>query len=259
MDYFDSHCHLNDADLSCRADEVYQNAMSAGVTSMLVIGWDLESSRNAIRLAEQHPGLYAAIGFHPENLETVSDEALDEIRRLAVSPKVKAIGEIGLDYHWFKDPKDHENQKVWLIKQIELANELGLPASIHAREATADIYEIFKTHPLKAGGVLHCYSGSVEMLREFARLGFYFGFDGPITYKNAVTPKECVAACPLDRLLVETDSPYLTPVPFRGKQNEPQYIPYIVKAIAEIKGTDEETLKEQLWANYEKLFRVKHE
>lgn len=257
MEYFDSHCHLNDDILYPRVANVVNDAEEAGLSAMIVIGYDLPSSKRAVEIANRYPSVYAAVGFQPQNLEEVSDEALEEIRQLAKDPRVVAIGEIGLDYHWYKDEKDHEKQKVWFIKQIALANELGLPISIHARDAIQDTYDILKANPCEKTGVLHCYSGSVEMLREFAKLGYYFGFDGPVTYKNAKVPKECVKECPLDRILCETDSPYLPPTPHRGETNEPKYIPLIVKAMAEIKGLTEMEMAENLLANFKRLFPVK--
>lgn len=258
MEYIESHCHLNDEALYGRRKEVVEEAFKAGVTTLLVIGWDLPSSVKAVEIAHEFEGVYAAIGFQPENLESISDEALGEIEKLAKDEKVVAIGEIGLDYHWFKEEKDRDNQKIWFIKQIELANKLGLPVSIHARDASKDTYDILKAHPVDKKGVLHCYSGSSEMLKEFAKLGYYFGFDGPITFKNAVEPKECVKVCPLDRILCETDSPYMAPVPFRGTTNEPKNIPYIVKAMAELKGLGEEEVANAIKGNFENLFPVKH-
>ena len=255
---FDSHMHLNDERFLGREEEVVSEAKEAGVPLLFCAGYDLASSRKAVELAERFPGVYAFVGFHPENLEGVSEEALEEIASLAKSPKVVGIGEIGLDYHWFKEEKDHQNQKVWFARQIDLANALGLPVSIHARDAYGDLLPFLKEHPIEKSGVLHCYSGSVEMIKEFAKLGLYFGFDGPITYKNAVTPKECVKACPLDRILVETDSPYLPPVPFRGKENGPKYIPYIAREMASLKGMELDDLAEALNENLNRLFHVKH-
>ena len=258
MDYFDSHCHLNDEAILEHIDETIAFCRNAGIVCINCIGYDPASSRKAVELADRYPEVYATVGVHPENLEGLSYDCLEEIKVLAKHPKVIAIGEIGLDYHWFKDPEARQSQHPWFIKQIELANDLGLPVSIHARDASEDTYKILKDHPVKAGAVLHCYSGSTEMMREFAKLGLYFGFDGPITFKNAVTPKECVRLCPAERILVETDSPYLAPTPFRGKPNSPAYIPYIVEAMAEIRGVDVETMNGQLWKNYQNLFRVKH-
>ena len=257
MEYFDSHCHLNDENILPRLDEEISLCRQAGLKRMICIGYDIESSRKAIEIASKYEEVYAAIGVHPENRDGLTLADLDKIRELAKHPKVVAIGEIGLDYHWYKTPEEREPQKPWFIAQIDLANELNLPVSIHAREASQDVYDILKAHPVKAGAVLHCYSGSSEMLKEFAKLGLYFGFDGPITYKNAIEPKECVRICPEDRILVETDSPYLSPVPYRGTPNSPSRIPVIVSAMAELRGVSIETMGEILWNNFERLFRVK--
>jgi len=255
--FIDSHCHLNDEKLLDRIDEVLSSAQETGVGLFLVVGWDMASSERAIEIAKKHRNVYAAIGFHPENLAGVSESDLLRIKAMAADPKVKAIGEIGLDYHWFKAPQDRINQKKWFTKQIHLANSLGLPVSIHAREASSDVLEILKANPVKAGGVLHCYSSSSEMIPEFAELGLYFGFDGPITYKNAVEPKRSVEACPIDRLLSETDSPYLSPVPFRGQVNEPKNIPLIVKEIALLKKLTVEETSARIERNFRNLFCVK--
>lgn len=253
----DSHCHLNDDGLFEKRAEVIKNAKEAGVSLMVCIGWDLESSKKAIQIAHEFEGVYAAVGFHPENLEGISDEALEEIKKLAKDEKVIAIGEIGLDYHWFKEKAEHDNQKVWFIRQIELANELNLPLSIHARDASEDTYEILKEHPAKAGCVLHCYSGSTEMLERFAKLGCYFGFDGPITYKNAIEPKENVKKCPIDRILTETDAPYLSPIPYRGKQNEPAHIKEILQNMADLLGISEKDMEIAVENNFKSLFHRK--
>ena len=257
MMYFDSHCHLNDEAMLSRIDEVIQECREANIHRMLVIGYDVASSRVAVELSKKYEEVYAVVGVHPENLEGLTLDCLKDIKELAKEEKVVAIGEIGLDYHWYKEPEIRAAQKPWFIAQIDLANELGLPVSVHARECTQDVYGILKAHPVHAGAVLHCYSGSVESLREFVKLGVCFGFDGPITFKNAITPKECVKACPIDRLLVETDSPYLAPTPFRGKPNSPKYIPLIVEEMANLREMDPETLNAALWRNFEKLFRVK--
>lgn len=255
----DSHCHLNDEHIYSDRKEIIERAISVGVDTLLVVGWDLPSSKLAISIANEFPNVYASVGIHPENLDDISDEMLKEIEELAQNKKVVAIGEIGLDYHWYKEKSEHDNQKIWFIKQIELANKLHLPLSIHAREATEDTYTILKEHAPLYGAVLHCYSGSKEMMDKFLSLGLYFGFDGPITYKNAITPKECVIHCPLDKILTETDSPYLPPVPFRGQRNEPSHIKEIFKQMALLKNIDEERLEKQIERNFSKLFHVEHE
>lgn len=254
--YFDSHCHLNDDLLYPERKEVLERALEAGVKALLVIGCDVPSSRRAVEIADEFPNCYALVGYQPENLEGAKESDLDIFRALARNRKVVGIGEIGLDHHWYKDPKDHENQKKWFIKQIDLANELDLPVSIHARDAIGDTLEVLKEHPLKRKGVLHCYSGSLESLREFSKLGMYFGFDGPITYKNANEPRRCVEACPIERLLVETDAPYLAPVPYRGKRNESKNIPILVEKIAEIRKMGVEEVAARLNENFTRLFRV---
>ena len=253
MNLFDSHCHLTELDF----DRAIKEAKENGIDCFLCVGWNLESSKKAVELAEKFPEVYAAVGVHPENYEEENEASLTQIEELAKNPKVIAVGEIGLDYHWKNDPETKKNQKEWFIRQIELSNKLGLPVSIHGRDASEDLYEILKTHQIANGFVLHCYSGSVEMMKKFASLGAYFGFDGPITYKNAKTPKECVLACPADRLLIETDCPYLPPVPFRGQTNEPKHIKEIFEEMAKIRGEDPENLSVQLNKNFERLFKIK--
>lgn len=254
---FDSHCHLNDEAFAEDLDEVIIRAKEAGLKAILVLGYDLLSSKKAIEIAEKYDICYAAVGFHPENLDGANLEDLDKIEALAHHPKVVAIGEVGLDYHWQNDEATKEKQKPFFREQIRLANKLGLPLSIHARDASEDTYKILKENPPTAGAVLHCYSGSPEMMKEFAKMDLYFGFDGPLTYKNAKTPKECVAEAPLDRLLIETDSPYLSPVPMRGKRNEPSYVPFILKEMASIRQLSEEEMETRLGENFERLFHVK--
>lgn len=252
----DSHCHLNDQTLFPSRKEIIERAISLGVDEFLVIGWDIPSSKLAIQIAHEFPSTYAAIGIHPENLEGISDSSLKELEELSKDPKVKAIGEIGLDYHWYKEKKEYDFQKIWFIKQIELANALHLPLSIHARDASEDTYDILKEHAPLYGAVLHCYSGSKEMMDRFLKLGLYFGFDGPITYKNSIVPKECVIHCPLNRLLSETDSPYLSPIPFRGKTNEPAHIKEIIEQMALLKQMDGKDIEKQIKDNFHNLFHV---
>ncbi len=253
----DSHTHLNDEALYDSREEVIKRAKEAGVHTMLCVGYDLESSRKAVEIANTHEGVFVAVGYQPENIEGVDLEILKEIEKLAASsPKVIAIGEIGLDYHWRKKEEAGDRQKAFLIAQIEMANRLNLPISIHCRDAIGDMYEVLSTHTVERRGVLHCYSGSPEMLERFAKLGFYFGFGGVTTFKNAKTTKECATICPIDRLLLETDAPYLAPVPFRGQTNEPAYVPYVLKTIAELRGMDEKELERQTDENFRRLFHV---
>lgn len=250
----DSHCHLDDSAIYENRAQIIKEAKEAGVSFMITIGCDLESSKKAIEIAHEFEGVYAAIGFHPQNLENISDEALEQIRKMASDKKVVAIGEIGLDYHWFKEKSEHDIQKVWFNKQIDLANELHLPLSIHARDATEDTYEILVNNPPKYGAVLHCYSGSTEMMDKFDKLDLYYGFDGPITYKNSVVPKENVKRCPIDRILTETDSPYLTPTPFRGQLNGPKHIKEILQEMADLRGLSIKEMEFAVENNFKRLF-----
>ena len=254
---YDSHCHINDEAFKNDVNEVIQAAVNEGVNPLVVIGWDVPSSKKAVELSQTYDSVYAMVGVHPENIDGLSLSVLDEIEKLTASPKVIAIGEIGLDYYWKNNPETKAAQKEWFIAQLKLAERLRLPVSIHSRSATQDTLAILKEYPLTQKGVLHCYSGSLESMKEFAKLGFYFGFDGPITFKNAKEPKRCVEECPIDRLLVETDCPYMTPEPYRGKRNQPAYIPYIAAKMAELKGMDQKEFEKALRDNFERLFSVK--
>ena len=254
---FDTHCHLNDEKLLSRVDEVIQSAKEAGVNLFLVVGWDKESSLCAIRLAEQYDCVYAAIGFHPENIFDASEEDFIETMSHINHPKVVAVGEIGLDYYWTKDPMKRELQKEWFIKQIEFANEHHMPISIHNRDAFSDCLSILKEHKPLYGGVMHCYSGSAESLKDVLDLGLYIGLGGPLTFTNAKTPKEVCEIVPLDRLLTETDSPYLSPHPLRGTINEPKNLVWVVDEMTRIKGLSKKHIMEVTYNNALKLFGIK--
>ena len=253
---FDTHCHLNDPQLLERIDEVISAAEKVGVNKFLVVGWNKESSLKAVELAHQYDCIFAAIGFHPTDIDGVSDLDYKEVMSLVDDPKVVAIGEIGLDYHWVKEPKQRERQKEWFIKQIAFANEHKKPISIHNREAFEDCLSILKEHPPLYSGVMHCYSGSVELLSDVLALGLYIGLDGPLTFTNAKTPKEVCEKVPLDRLLVETDSPYLSPHPLRGTVNEPKNIALVIDEITRIKGISKKHILDITYENSCKLFHV---
>lgn len=253
---FDTHCHLNSEELLSRIDEVLESAHKVGVDKFLVVGWNKESSLKAIELAQQYDGVYAAIGFHPTDIDGVSNEDYKEVMNHVDDPKVVAIGEIGLDYHWVKDPVQREKQKEWFIKQIEFANLHKKPISIHNREAFEDCLNILKEHKPEYSGVMHCYSGSVELLGDVLKLGLYIGLDGPLTFTNAKTPKEVCEQVPLGRLLVETDSPYLSPHPLRGTINEPKNIALVVDEITRLKGLSKKHILDVIYQNSCKLFNV---
>ena len=256
MKIIDTHCHLNDETLFKELNNVISRALNAGVEKMVVVGWDKSSSELAIKIAEQYDFIYAVIGFHPENIFDIDEKTLYETLNLCKHTKVVGIGEIGLDYHWTKEPKKRELQKEYFIKQIEFANKVGLPISIHSRDAFNDTLEILKQHKPKHGGVMHCYSGSVENLNDIFNLNLYIGIGGPVTFTNAKTPKEVVTEAPIDRIVVETDCPYLSPHPLRGTVNEPANISLIVDAIADARGMSKKHLLDVLYQNSCKLFNL---
>lgn len=256
MNIFDTHCHLNDEKLYPIIDEVILRAQQAGINKMLVVGWDYESSKLAIKISEDYDCCYAAVGYHPENIYDIDKELLKKTLELSSHPKVVAIGEIGLDYHWTKEEDKRELQKEFFIDQIEFANEHNLPVIIHNREAFEDCLNILKNNIPVASGTMHCYSGSVELLKDVLDLNLLIGLDGPITFKNAKTPKEVAEAVPLEKLLLETDSPYLTPHPFRGSLNEPVNVRLVLDEIAELKGLSKKHIAEVTFDNACRLFKI---
>lgn len=254
---FDTHCHLYDNQYDEDRDEVIQNALSKGMKYMLVPSDSFESMKKCIELFNQ-PFIYFAFGVHPSEIEKASLMTLkDELKRVILSSsKVKAIGEIGLDYYWVKDQENHQLQKQFFKLQIELANELHLPIVVHSRDAAEDTLLLLEEVKPLYGCVFHCFSYSEEILKIIIKRGYYIGLDGPVTYKNAKTPKEVAKIVPLDRLLLETDCPYLTPSPFRGKRNEPQFIEYIIKEIACLRNISMEEVIEKTCQNGKRFFNI---
>ena len=253
---FDSHCHLNDDSLYPRIDEVIEAAKKTGVNKFLVVGYDKKSSLLAVEIANKYKECYAAIGFHPTEIEGVSDIDYQETMSLISNKKVVAIGEIGLDYHWVKEIELRNRQKEWFIKQINFANEHHLPISIHNRESTEDCVTILKEHRPLYGGVMHCYSGSVETMHEVINLGLHIALGGTVTFTNAKTPKEVAEEVPLDKLVIETDCPYLTPHPHRGEKNEPKYLCLVLDEIARLKDMSKKHLEDVIYKNTCSLFKV---
>ncbi|GIN42281.1 MULTISPECIES: TatD family hydrolase [Heyndrickxia] len=252
---FDTHVHLNDSQYDLDLKEVIQNAQNAGVKKMVVVGFDRPTINRAMELIETYDFLYASIGWHPVDAIDMSDEDLIWIEELTKHPKVVALGEMGLDYHWDKSPK--EIQKEVFRKQIRLAKKVKLPIVIHNREATQDIVDILKEEDAQeVGGIMHCFSGSPEIARECINMNFYISLGGPVTFKNAKKPKEVALEIPLNRLLIETDCPYLAPHPYRGKRNEPAYVKLVAEQIAEIKGISFEEVAKQTSLNANKLFGI---
>ena len=251
---FDTHAHYDDEAFDADREELLASMPENGVGLIVDPGCDLDSSRRAVELAEKYPHIYAAVGWHPENCAPYTSESLDTLRQWAKSPKVVAIGEIGLDYYWPENPPRDFQQQVFRA-QLELALELDLPVIVHDREAHGDSLAIVKEYPALRG-VFHCYSGSVEMARELLALGWYLGFDGPVTYKNARKTVEVAEMVPLDRILIETDSPYMSPVPLRGKRNDSRNVFYIAEKLAQIKGMTTEEMARLTMENGKSLFGI---
>ena len=249
---FDTHAHYDSNGFSADRDEVLAALPDAGVTLVVNPGCDVESSRQAIALAEKYPYVYAAVGIHPGDCDGCTEADLEAIRAMAAHEKVVAIGEIGLDYYW-KDNAPKEFQQDIFRRQLALAEELKLPVIVHDREAHGDTLAVVKEFP-HVRGVFHCFSGSPEMAEELVKMGWYLGFDGPITYKNARRSPEVVAVTPLDRIVIETDAPYLTPEPFRGKRNDSTKLRYVVEKLAEWKGISAEEMEQVTWRNGCRLY-----
>lgn len=252
----DTHTHLNDKDLYPDRDKIILDAINEGVKKMIVIGFDYDSSFLAVSITKEYDDIFASIGIHPTEIDSLINNDENKLFDLLKEEKVVALGEIGLDYHWEKDEDKKERQKEYFIKQIEIANKYNKPVIIHSREASQDTYDILKNHPVNKKGVIHCFSMSKEMMKEFIKLGYYIGLDGPVTFKNAQSVIEVAKEVPLDRLLLETDCPYMSPTPFRGKRNEPKYLKYILNKIAEVKCMDPVEVERVTTSNAIKLFHV---
>ena len=251
---FDTHAHYDDEAFDADRDALLTALPQRGVGLVLNPGCDVESSRKAVQYAAAYPHVYAAVGIHPENCGGYTAGDLAALRQLAQQPKTAAIGEIGLDYYWAENPPRDLQQQV-LRDQLALAGELALPVIIHDREAHADTLSIIREFP-GVTGVFHCFSGSPEMARELLQMGWYLGFDGPVTYKNARRAPEVAAVTPLDRMLIETDSPYMTPVPYRGRRNDSGYVHLVAEKLAEWKGVTPEEIARITTENGKRLFRI---
>lgn len=250
----DSHAHYDDEAFDEDREILIPSLFKNGIKKLVNVGASMESSRTTLELATRYPHIYAAIGVHPSNTSDLKMKDMDWLREKSCHDKVVAIGEIGLDYYW--DKPERKLQGKWFRQQLEVAREVGLPVIIHSREAAADTIAIMKEASAEEiAGVIHCYSYTKETAREFLNMDYYFGIGGVLTFKNAKKLKEAVEYIPLDRIFLETDCPYLSPEPNRGKRNFSLNIPYIVTAIAEIKGVSEEKIIRRTSENAEKLFR----
>jgi len=256
MDLVDTHCHLDFPQFDADRAAVWERAGAAGVIVLIDPGTDLPSSRRAISLAEQHQGIYAAVGVHPHDAASLDEPALAELRRLAAHPKVVAIGEIGLDYARDLSPRDR--QRAAFEAQLGLAAELSLPVIVHQREAAADVLAALRgwAGQPEPGGVLHAFSGDLDMARQAVDWGFYIGIAGPLTFTNARQLPEIAGWAPAGRLLLETDAPYLTPHPHRGQRNEPAYLRLTAQRLAELRRISPDELARQVTDNARRLFRL---
>lgn len=251
---FDTHAHYDDERFDGDRDALLASMPERGVELIVNPGCTVKTSRTAVELAARFAHVYAAVGIHPENCHDFTPAQIDDLRALAARPKVVAIGEIGLDYYWEQNPP-RELQRRVLRDQLALAQELDLPVIVHDREAHADSLAIVQEFPA-VRGVFHCFSGSVEMARELLKRGWYLGFDGPVTYKNARKTVEVALECPLDRMLLETDSPYMAPVPVRGTRNDSRNVRYIAEKLAALRGLDTDALIRLTAENGRRLFGI---
>lgn len=256
MELIDSHAHLDGEKFADDRAAVVERALAAGVVKIITMGDSLESSARSVALTEEFESVYAAVGIHPEEVEPMTAATDDRLAAWAAQEKVVAIGEIGLDYYWEKDEEKRALQRAIFVRQLDLARQLRLPVCIHDREAHGDMMKILKTEGRGLRGVLHCYSGSWEMAAELLKGDWYFGIDGPLTYKNAAKLPEIVQRLPAERILVETDSPYLSPMPFRGKRNEPAHVLYVAKKAAELRGESLEAFARATRENTRELYGI---
>lgn len=253
---FDTHAHYDDKQFDQDREELLASMKDNGIGTIMDVGSNMETSAWIVEAVKRYPMMYGAVGVHPSDTADLTDADMDTLKKYAAMDKILAIGEIGLDYYW--DEPERSIQKKWFEAQIELAREVKLPIIIHSRDAAKDTYDIMKAlHAEDIGGVVHCFSYSKEMARQFLDMGFYIGIGGVVTFKNAKTLKEVAAYAPLDRIVLETDCPYLSPEPNRGKRNSSLNLNYVAEALSQIKGVGKEELIAVTEENARKLYRMK--
>ena len=252
---FDSHCHLDDEKYADDRADVIARMQSGDIAKCICVGSDLTSSRRCLALAQQHDFIYASAGIHPHEAKDAPEDYLSQLRALLAEPRVKALGEIGLDYYYDLSPRDV--QKRVFLEQLELAYTLDMPVIFHIRDAHGDMFGLLRARGSRLpAGVIHCCSASAEMVREYLKMGFYISFAGPVTFKNAAGVLSAAQAVPPERLLIETDSPYMAPVPLRGRRNEPAFVRYILEKQAQLHGMDAQELAQITHDNACRLYRI---
>ena len=252
----DSHCHINDPAYLNEPEKYVKEATSVGVSAFLVVGYDLKSSIDAVNIASKFKNVYAAVGIHPSEVKKANPNDLKEIEKLLSNEKVIAIGEIGLDYHWDHELTVRNMQREWFEDQIELANKHHLPISIHCREANEDCLNVLKKHKPVCSGIMHCYSGSPEMVKDFINIPLMIGIGGVVTFKNAIKLKEVSKIVPEDMFVLETDAPYLAPTPHRGELNHSKYLPLIAQEIANLRGEPIDKIVSCTDRNFKRVFKI---
>lgn len=254
-DIFDTHAHYDDKAFDGDREELLASLPGKGIARVVNVGASMASCGRTALLTEKYDFIYGAMGIHPNETGELDEEAFGRLKEMCGLRKCVAVGEIGLDYYW--DQSDREVQKKWFVRQLDLARECGLPVIIHSRDAAKDTVDIMTAEKAgEIGGVVHCYSYTKETARVFLDMGFFFGIGGVLTFKNARKLKEAVEYIPLDRIVLETDCPYLAPVPYRGQRNSSLYLPYVAEALAQIKGKHREEVREAVWENGMRLYRM---
>ncbi len=254
---FDSHAHYDDKQFGEDRNELLSSMGDHGITKIVNVGASLEGNQRMLELVDQYEFLYGAAGIHPSDIQDLTEKSFAWLREQTRRPKVVAVGEIGLDYYWDKEPDVQERQRYWFCRQLQMAREEHLPVIIHSREAAEDTLEIMKKEAAGMSGVIHCFSYSRELAEEYVKMGFYIGIGGVLTFKNARKLKETAAAIPLDRIVIETDCPYLAPEPFRGKRNSSLYLPYVIEALARIRDLSPKEVEAAVYENTLKLYGLK--
>lgn len=254
---FETHAHYDDESFDEDREQLLCSLPEQGIGRVINVGASIETTKTTLALAAKYDFIYAAVGVHPSDIDGLNEETYAWLKQQAALPKTVAIGEIGLDYYWDKEPEVQKAQRYWFKRQLELARETKLPVIIHSRDAAADTMEVMRdAHAEEIPGVIHCYSYSKEMAQEFIRMGYYIGVGGVVTFKNAKKLKETVESIPLERILLETDCPYMAPEPYRGTRNDSSNIPYVIAKIAELKGITAEEVEHVTEQNARKLFSL---